>query len=102
MSFRVALAVDNFARVEEVGHLVLSLSPEVVFVTVLQRRRLRGLEVSVWKHCASRALAQVLRAAAARKPRLPLVVRVLNALSRVNSLSGALAAGLGHAPREIL
>ena len=54
MSFRVALAVYNFAGVEEVGHLVLS--PEVrVFVSVV----LRGREVSVEKHCASRALAQV-------------------------------------------
>ena len=34
---------------------------------------------------------------AARKPRLPLVVRVLSALSRVNALSGALAAGFGRA-----
>ena len=32
MSFRVALAVDNFAGVEEVGHLVLS-SEGVVSVT---------------------------------------------------------------------
>ena len=60
MSFSVALAVYNFARVEEVGHL---LSPEVGSECSL---RLRGREVSVEKHCASRALAQLLRAAVPR------------------------------------
>ena len=53
MSFSVALAIDNLAGVEEVGHLCL-LSPEGVGSVL---RRLRGREVSVGKHCASRALA---------------------------------------------
>ena len=72
MALRVALAVYNFARVEEVGHLVLS--PEVGSECSL--RRLRGREVRVGRHGASRALALVpcfvlpLSRAAARKPQL--------------------------------
>ena len=74
MSFSVALAIDNLAWIKKVGHLCF-LSPEV---RVLRRRRLRGREVSVEKHCASRALAQVsfccaggpFGSYAARKPRL--------------------------------
>ena len=106
MSFRVALAVYNFAGVEEVGHLVLS--PEVrVFVSVV----LRGREVSVEKHCASRALAlcpcfvvAFLGAFAARKPRLcrPWLVRVLNAPSGSTPSAGALAVVFGHLPRECI
>ena len=76
MSFSVALAVDNFAGVEEVGHLCF-LSPEVGSECSL--RWLRGREVSVEKHCASRALALVpgflcpFSRAAARQPQLLLV-----------------------------
>ena len=73
MSFSVALAVDNFAGVEEVGHPVLSPVVSGQCYSVL-----RGREVSVEKHCASRALAQVsfccaggpFGSYAARKPRL--------------------------------
>ena len=73
MSFSVALAVHNFAGVEEMGHL--ALSPEVVG-SECSLRRLRGREVRVGRHGASRALALVpcfvlpLSRAAARKPQL--------------------------------
>ena len=104
MSFSVALAIHNLARVEEVRH------PAFFHLRIVLRRVvLRGREVSVEKHCASRALALFLvvlsrgdcGTQAAVAP--PWLVRVLSALEPTQrSSAGALVAGFGRALGSVL